>query len=88
VCHFQTVLAEPQAKISKHLAVLRARGLVKARRDGNWMVYALAEPGPAALDVLPGLIAAEAQLKRDAAKLKRLDLGCSPAAGARRGCDC
>jgi hypothetical protein len=27
-------------------------------------------------------------LKRDAAKLKRIDLGCSPAAGARRACAC
>lgn len=88
VCHFQTVLGEPQAKISKHLAVLRARGLVKARREGHWVVYALAEPAPAVLAVLPELAATEAQLKRDAVKLKRTDLGCSPAAGTRRVCAC
>lgn len=41
VCHFQEILREPQVKISKHLAYLRARGLVEARRQGNWMVYAL-----------------------------------------------
>ncbi len=41
VCHFQEVLGEPQVKISKHLAYLRARGLVEVERDGNWMVYEL-----------------------------------------------
>ena len=48
VCHFQAVLREPQVKISKHLAYLRARGLVECRRQGNWMIYALpAKPSPA-----------------------------------------
>ncbi len=41
VCHFQAVLREPQVKISKHLAYLRARGLVEVERAGNWMVYEL-----------------------------------------------
>jgi ArsR family transcriptional regulator len=41
VCHFQVVLGEPQVKISKHLNYLRRRGLVAARREGNWMIYAL-----------------------------------------------
>lgn len=46
VCHFQEILGEPQVKISKHLAYLRARGLVESEREGNWMVYALpAKPG-------------------------------------------
>jgi ArsR family transcriptional regulator len=30
-------------KISKHLHYLRRRGLVAARREGNWMIYALPE---------------------------------------------
>lgn len=41
VCHFQEILREPQVKISKHLAYLRARGLVEVERAGNWMVYGL-----------------------------------------------
>jgi ArsR family transcriptional regulator len=41
VCHIQSVLGEPQAKVSKHLAYLKMRGLVSARRDGNWMIYSL-----------------------------------------------
>ncbi|MFM1850498.1 MAG: hypothetical protein RIS54_182 [Verrucomicrobiota bacterium] len=47
VCHFQDLLGEPQVKISKHLAYLRKRGLVEAKREGNWMVYRLPEkPSP------------------------------------------
>jgi DNA-binding transcriptional ArsR family regulator len=41
VCHFQTILDEPQVKISKHLAYLRERGMVEVERDQNWMVYSL-----------------------------------------------
>src|SRR5215211_77896 len=41
VCHFQTILGEPQVKISKHLGYLRERGLVEVERDQNWMVYSL-----------------------------------------------
>jgi ArsR family transcriptional regulator, arsenate/arsenite/antimonite-responsive transcriptional repressor len=41
VCHIQGCLDEPQVKISKHLAYLRANGLVEARRDANWMIYRL-----------------------------------------------
>src|SRR5262245_43859995 len=49
VCHFQTVLGEPQVKISKHLAYLRTRGLVTTERRGNWIVYALSEKPSAEL---------------------------------------
>ncbi len=41
VCHFQTILGEPQVKISKHLAYLRDRGMVEVERDKNWMIYSL-----------------------------------------------
>lgn len=41
VCHFQTVLDEPQVKISKHLAYLRERGMVETEREQNWMIYSL-----------------------------------------------
>jgi ArsR family transcriptional regulator len=41
VCHFQTILGEPQVKISKHLGYLRDRGMVEVERDQNWMVYSL-----------------------------------------------
>lgn len=41
VCHFQSVLREPQVKISKHLNYLKARGLVESRQHQNWRVYQL-----------------------------------------------
>jgi ArsR family transcriptional regulator, arsenate/arsenite/antimonite-responsive transcriptional repressor len=41
VCHLQEVLDEPQVKISKHLAYLKAHGMVEARREANWMIYRL-----------------------------------------------
>jgi ArsR family transcriptional regulator len=34
-------LGEPQVKVSKHLAYLRTRGLVVARKEANWVIYAL-----------------------------------------------
>ena len=78
VCHFQEILGEPQVKISKHLGYLRTRGLVTARREGNWVIYAL----PEAADRSPELEANLACLQdcarenpvfqRDLARLKRL----------------
>ena len=51
VCHFQSVLKMPQVAVSKHLAYLRANGLVAARRQGKWMIYSLPEKIPAELDL-------------------------------------
>jgi ArsR family transcriptional regulator, arsenate/arsenite/antimonite-responsive transcriptional repressor len=44
VCDLCAVLREPQAKVSRHLAILRDAGLVLVRRDGKWKHYALAPP--------------------------------------------
>ena len=41
VCHFQRLLGEPQVKVSKHLAYLRAHGMVVATREANWKIYRL-----------------------------------------------
>lgn len=43
VCHLTEVLELAPATVSKHLSLLKAAGLVKARRDGRWMHYRLAE---------------------------------------------
>jgi ArsR family transcriptional regulator len=42
VCYLVEILGLPQPKISRHLAYLRAAGLVDARRDGKWMHYKIA----------------------------------------------
>jgi ArsR family transcriptional regulator len=44
VCALAEGLAEPEYKISRHLAVMRSAGLVEARRDGTWMHYRLMQP--------------------------------------------
>lgn len=45
VCHIEDALGCPQSTISRHLAVLRAAHIVKARRDGAWVHYALDREG-------------------------------------------
>lgn len=76
VCHFQEILREPQVKISKHLGYLRARGLVEAKRQGNWMVYALpARPSPelqANLACLQDCAHEQPVFRRDRARRGRL----------------
>ncbi len=90
VCHFQTVLREPQVKISKHLATLRAAGLVESTRTGQWMCYSLASRPDATRAALFEALAAsagsEAVFRQDASRLSKLDLGCTPAASARACC--
>jgi ArsR family transcriptional regulator len=42
VCDIQRILAQPQSSVSRHLALLKAAGLVRDRRDGMRIFYALA----------------------------------------------
>src|SRR4026209_1659144 len=47
VCHIHESLKISQPKVSRHLAYLRAAGLVETRRDGVWIHYRRAEmPAP------------------------------------------
>src|SRR5687768_5740295 len=79
VCHFQEILREPQVKISKHLAYLRARGLVECEREGNWMVYALPAKASRELTVnlacLQDCAGENPKFQRDLVRLKH----CAPA---------
>ncbi|WP_404980554.1 ArsR/SmtB family transcription factor [Carboxydichorda subterranea] len=53
VCHLTATLGLRQAAVSQHLAVLRRAGIVKARRDGLYVLYRLANPRvPALLDAV------------------------------------
>jgi DNA-binding transcriptional ArsR family regulator len=74
VCHFQGILGEPQVKISKHLAYLRARGMVVAEREQTWMIYSLPKEPAAELEAnlrcLQDCVQSEPVFKRD---LQRLD---------------
>jgi len=41
VCHLEEALSLSQPKVSRHLATLRAAGVVEDRRDGTWVYYRL-----------------------------------------------
>ena len=73
VCHFQEVLGEPQVKISKHLAYLRARKLVTVAREGTWKVYSLPRKRPrelaANLACLQDCVQGNPRFQRDLARL-------------------
>jgi ArsR family transcriptional regulator len=76
VCHIQTVLGEPQVKISKHLAYLRSHGLVQSRREANWMIYRLPDRPTAELSsnlaCLQDCATQDPTFSRDNAKVRKL----------------
>jgi ArsR family transcriptional regulator len=41
VCHLEQALGLSQPKVSRHLATLRAAGIVEDRRAGSWVYYRL-----------------------------------------------
>ena len=41
VCHLEEALGLSQPRVSRHLATLRAGGVVEDRRDGTWVYYRL-----------------------------------------------
>ena len=41
VCHLHEALGLSQPNVSRHLAVLRAAGVLEDRRDGKWVHYRL-----------------------------------------------
>jgi len=47
VCQIEQSLRISQALTSRHLGILRMTGLVRARREGQWVHYSLAEPATA-----------------------------------------
>jgi ArsR family transcriptional regulator, arsenate/arsenite/antimonite-responsive transcriptional repressor len=76
VCHFQEILGEPQVKVSKHLAYLRTRGLVVARKEANCVIYALpaklSHELSANLACLQDCVREEAVFRRDLEKRRKL----------------
>ncbi len=77
VCYFVAILRLSQPKVSRHLAYLRAAGIVTARREGKWMHYRLLVPRERAAagilrETLKHLQGREA-MRRD---LGRLDRAC------------
>lgn len=80
VCHFQNILHLPQVVISKHLAYLRANGLVVARRHEKWMIYRLPDKPPAELHLqlrcLQDCVQSHPVFRDDLKRLKKLRCEC------------
>ena len=76
VCYLQAVLGKSQVLVSQHLAYLRERKMVTARRHRNWMIYALPVERPPALHAnlqcLQDAAQTEAIFRRDRQKLAKL----------------
>ena len=73
VCYLVEILKTSQPKISRHLAYLRAAGLVAARNEGKWVHYRLVEPtDAAAADILRATVRRmreRPQMRQDEARL-------------------
>jgi len=80
VCHFQSILGEPQVKISKHLAYLRREGMVSTEREQNWIIYSLPSKRPTELDrnlrCLQDCVQRDPVFQRDLQKLAKLQKNC------------
>lgn len=70
VCTLTENLAMPQPLLSHHLKVLRKAGLVRGRKDGRWVHYALVP------DVLVGLERFLAEVRRDALNARPVPTQC------------
>jgi ArsR family transcriptional regulator len=81
VCHFQKILKVPQVKVSQHLAYLRKRGMVEARRHANWMIYSLPENPPRELEAnlacLQDCVREDRRFQADRKALGKLQSSCA-----------
>ena len=92
VCDIHDTLGIPQPKASRHLAYLRATGLVDARKDGQWVHYRLSEShGPVVGVIRDAVVHALGHvdtLRKDALRFEKRTGCCVPQAGSRAGCGC
>ena len=76
VCHLEEALRLSQPKVSRHLATLRAAGVVEDRRDGSWVYYRLVRQADTDCErQLRGLVktfAKRAALRRDLERLVKV----------------
>ncbi|MGH7942660.1 MAG: ArsR/SmtB family transcription factor [Limisphaerales bacterium] len=80
VYHFQNILHAPQVAVSKHLAYLRANGLVVAQRHEKWMIYQLPKKAPTELDLqlrcLQDCVQTHPIFRADLKRLKNISCEC------------
>jgi len=75
VCHIQEALDLTQSNTSRQLSILRAAGIVEARRGGGWVYYALAQQADEDcrkhLRLLARTFGAQETLRRDIQRLQK-----------------
>ena len=75
VCQLESALGLSQAKVSRHLTVLRNAGLVDDRREGLWIFYSLAKPGNelerSIHRILRSYFKRNSSFKKDLAKMRK-----------------
>ena len=68
VCELMARLGATQSRMSRHMGVLKAAGLVSDRRDAQWVRYRRNTKMPAALvDVVDAIVAAASRTEKKAA---------------------
>jgi ArsR family transcriptional regulator len=81
VCHLETALAVSQPNVSRHLAILRAAGVVETRREGSWVYYRLAPQSDGDCDrqlqALVSSFSRQPELRRSVARVVK---ACGPQA--------
>lgn len=74
VCELCDALVLTQSTLSTHLRVIRAAGLITARRQGKWSYYAIAPAATATVEALFSLfrpsMESDRRLARDLRRLK------------------
>jgi DNA-binding transcriptional ArsR family regulator len=69
VSDLQTALDIPQAAVSRHLALLRERGVVQTRREGTTIFYRLSNPKICeACDIVHQILLNQIKTSREAAQ--------------------
>lgn len=75
VCELVAALDLPQPKVSRHLAVMRDAGLLRDRRDAQWVLYALSPDMPewvsGAIEAAVAAVESEALHIKDTRRLAR-----------------
>jgi ArsR family transcriptional regulator, arsenate/arsenite/antimonite-responsive transcriptional repressor len=92
VCDLHDTLGIPQPKASRHLAYLRAAGLVDARKDGQWVHYRLSRSADPILSVIRDAVTHALghveTVRTDAVRFEKRTGCCVPGTKTRRGLPC
>ena len=92
VCDLHDTLGIPQPKASRHLAYLRAAGLVDARKEGQWVHYRLSDAADPVLGVIREAVTHALghvdSVRRDAVRFEKRTGCCVPGTKTRRGLPC